>query len=305
MSTNPLLEMLGYPADARLVLFHADDVGMCHGANQAFLDLSAAGMLKSGSVMIPCPWSPEILQAAAADPTLDLGVHLTLNSEWKGYRWGPISTRERASGLIDEEGWFFHRPTLMLPGLDSEAAAVEMRAQIERARAMGLDFTHLDTHMGAAVSAPLIRHYVELGFAYGVPVLIPRAADDYTRALGLASASDAEWREFVGSVEGRGMPLVDTFRITPGYDFGDEGGRAELYEAILRELPSGITYFSLHPNTSGDIETIVPDKAHWRTFEHGYFQSQRLRDLLATEGIISVGYRAIRAVMQAGQPVKN
>ncbi len=226
-SHNPTLEGLGYPPDARVVLFHADDVGMCHGANQAYLDLAGAGILRAGSVMVPCPWSQEIL-SAAADSSLDLGVHLTLNSEWAGYRWGPISTRDPATGLIDAEGWFFHRPEKMLPGLSVDAAVLEMRAQIERAAAQGLDFTHIDAHMGAAVTAPLIRHYVEFGFEYGVPVLIPRSVDDYTRGLGLASANEDEWLAFTGAIEARGMPLVDTFRITPGYDMGTEGGSAEL-----------------------------------------------------------------------------
>jgi predicted glycoside hydrolase/deacetylase ChbG (UPF0249 family) len=91
---NPLVTQLGYPSDARLVIFHADDVGMCHGSNQAYLELCAAGILQTGSVMIPCPWSPELVQACQQNPTLDIGVHLTLTSEWAGYRWGPISTRD-------------------------------------------------------------------------------------------------------------------------------------------------------------------------------------------------------------------
>lgn len=303
-SQNPLLEKLGYAPDARLVLFHADDVGMCHGANRAYLDLAAAGMLKAGSVMVPCPWSPEILHAGRDNPSLDLGVHITLTSEWEGYRWGPISTRDRATGLIDDEGWLYSRVAPLLPGMNTDAAVVEMRAQVERARTLGLDFTHIDAHMGAAVTPPLIQHYVELGFTYNVPVLIPRNVDEYTVDLGQARADETDWHAFTSAIEARGMPLVDTFRITPGYDMGTEGGRVELYEVVLRALPPGITYFSLHPNASGDIEAIVPDYAHWRTFEHEYFRSQRLRDLLAEEGITPIGYREIRAVMR-GEPARR
>lgn len=297
---NPLVTQLGYPPEARLVIFHADDVGMCHGSNQAYLDLCASGLLQTGSLMLPCPWAPELLQACQQNPALDLGIHLTLTSEWAGYRWGPISTREPASGLIDEEGYFWRRVEGVHAHLQVDAAITEMRAQIQRARQAGLDFTHLDTHMGAAILPELLQAYVDLGFADRVPVLLPRQIDDYVRTLGLVGPDEQAWLDFTTAVEARGMPLVDWFRITPGYHTADgEAGRAALYEDMLHNLPPGVTYFSLHPNASGDIETIVPERAYWRTFEHAYFQSQRLRAFLQAEQIIPIGYRAIRNVMRS------
>ena len=297
---NPLVTQLGYPPEARLVIFHADDVGMCHGSNQAYLDLCAAGLLQTGSLMMPCPWAPELLQACQQNPALDLGIHLTLTSEWAGYRWGPISTRDPASGLIDEEGYFWRRVEGLRAQLQVEAAITELRAQIQRAQQAGLDFTHLDTHMGAAILPELLQAYVEFGFAYGVPVLLPRQVDEYVRTLGLVGPDEQAWLDFTSAVEARGMPLVDWFRITPGYHTDDrEAGRAALYEELLHKLPPGVTYFSLHPNASGDIETIVPERAYWRTFEHAYFQSQRLRDFLRAEQIMPIGYRAIRNRMRA------
>lgn len=300
MSDNPLLHQLGYPPDARLVIFHADDVGMCHGANQAFLELRAAGIVRTGSVMMPCPWSEEILRAAAADATLDLGIHVTLNSEWSGYRWGPLSTRDPASGLVDGDGWFWPRPPATLEHLNLGVALAEMRAQIAYAQRAGLDFTHIDAHMSAALSEPLLAAYIQLGLEHKVPVLFPRNADDYVRSLAVVTASDDEWHAQARAVEAHGMPLVDTFRITPGYGpVGAEGARADEYERVLHALPSGITYFSLHPNAPGDIEAISPDRFHWRTFEHDYLQSQRLRAFLAAEAIVPIGYREIRTVMRA------
>lgn len=301
-SSNPLLKQLGYGADARLVIFHIDDVGMCHGANQALADLTAVGPVSCGSVMIPCPWSQEALQFATANPVLDLGVHITLNSEWlTGYRWGPISTRDPASGLIDEEGWFWHRPPMTFQHMQVDAAITEMQAQAEHARRAGLDFTHFDAHMGAALGEPLLHAYIELGFRYNVPVLLPRAEDEYTRSLSLTTLNPAEWQALVGEVEARGMPLVDAFRITPGYEpGGDAGGRAELYEQVLRDLPAGVTFFSLHANAPGDIEVINPPRAHWRTFEYTWFQSPAAREILAREQIVPIGYRALRDLMRAG-----
>lgn len=298
MSDNPLLEQLGYPRDARLVIFHADDVGMCHGSNVAFLELVQAGMLTCGSVMMPCAWSPEILLIAQENPALDLGVHITFNSEWSGYRWGPLSTRAQESGLVDENGWFWHRPPATIEHLNLPYAHAEMDAQVEYARRFGLDFTHIDAHMGAAVNAPLLPRYIELGFEHNVPVLLTREVDEDILSLSGGGAGANEYRELVASVESKGMPLVDRFRITPGYDKVGEGGAPEYYENILRDLQPGVTYFSLHPNAPGEIESLTP-KAHWRTFEHQYFQSDRLRAFLAAEGIVPIGYRAIREVMRA------
>jgi hypothetical protein len=301
-SDNPLLQQLGYDRDARLVLFHVDDVGMCHGANQAWFDLSATPVPMSGSVMMPCPWSQEAVTAAVNDPALDLGIHLTLNSEWTtGYRWGPLSTRDLASGLIDDSGWFHHRPPQTLANLVPDAACAEMDLQVAWAHRLGLDFTHIDAHMGTAMSGRLVRHFLELGCRYNVPVLLPRHSDDSVRTLSEAAWSLESWRELTSEAEARGMPLVDTFRITAGYGPGDQesdGGQVDAYEAVLRALPAGITYFSLHANAPGDIEVINPARAHWRTFEYEYFQSQRLRDLLSAEKIVPIGYRAIRDIMR-------
>ena len=298
MSVNPLLEKLGFPNDARVVIFHADDVGMCHGTNVAFLELMEAGILTCGSVMMPCAWSPEILLTARENPSLDLGVHMTFNSEWQGYRWGPLSTRDPASGLIDENGWFHHRPPMTMAHLNVEAAVVEMHAQIDYARNHELDFTHIDSHMGCAINPPLLPHFIELGFTHNVPVLITREVDDDIVSLTGGGAAASEYLDLVASVEARGMPLVDRFRITPGYDSVGKGGAPEYYETILRELQPGVTFFSLHPNAPGEIESLTPMKAHWRTFEHQYFQSDRLRDFIKAEGIETIGYRAIRDVMR-------
>lgn len=298
-SANPALAKLGYPPDARLVIFHADDVGMGWGSVQAFDDLTAAGIVKTGSIMPPCPWFLAAAQLCQRRPDLDIGLHLTLTSEWASYRWGPISTRQRGSGLVDEEGYFWHRTHQLAAAMNETAAIHEMRAQAEAMEAAGVDFTHIDTHMGAALLPPLLPSYVEMGFEYGAPVLLPRVVDDYTLSLKMLSLEPQAWMRLVCEVEERGMPLIDWFRITPDHHpAGRDADRADLYEAILRALPPGITYFSLHPNVPGDINVIVPDRAYWRTFEYNYFRSERLADFLAAERIVPIGYRELRDLMR-------
>jgi len=158
---NSLAQALTGDANARVLVLHIDDVGMCHGANAAFLELSRSAGVTCGSIMVPCPWFREIADAAAADRTLDLGVHLTLTSEWPQYRWGPLSTVSRASGLVDEQGYFPRNCLELRPRLDPEAAESEFRAQIDRALAAGVDVTHLDTHMGAALLTETALSYLK------------------------------------------------------------------------------------------------------------------------------------------------
>src|SRR5204863_672435 len=123
---------------SRGIILHVDDIGMCHSANQAFLQLAGRNLVTTGSIMVPCPWFREIAEAAAADQTLDLGVHLTLTSEWEHYRWRPLSTTSPASGLIDDDGYFWRDTASFRAHLVPEAAEAELRTQIEYAIAAGM-----------------------------------------------------------------------------------------------------------------------------------------------------------------------
>src|SRR5437763_15681902 len=158
----------------RAVILHVDDLAMCHGANRAYLELAAAGLVTCGSVMVPCPSFREIAEAASADPRLDLGVHLTLTSEWEHYRWRPLSTTSRVSGLIDDDGYFWRDVAGLRAHLVPEAAEAELRAQIEHARAAGINPSHIDAHVAAAMLPELIDLHVRLAFDYEVVPVLPR-----------------------------------------------------------------------------------------------------------------------------------
>jgi len=290
---NNIATALGLPAETRIVSLHVDDVGMCHGANAAFLELYRAGAIDTGSVMVPCPWFPEIAEAARKDRSLDLGVHLTLTSEWEGYRWRAISTMSPASGLVDDDGYLPSNCLRLRARLVPEAAEVEMRAQIERALASGIDMTHLDTHMGAALVPELYAILLRLGREYRVPVLLPRNLQSYLDVLKLGAVDPAPYASAVTTLAAAGAPIVDQFRMTPGVPSTE--ARAA-YHRLLTELPPGFTFFALHCNTPGDIETIVPARAHWRTDEYRLFAGGEPRRWLAEAGIERVGYRRLRQI---------
>jgi predicted glycoside hydrolase/deacetylase ChbG (UPF0249 family) len=289
------LRRLGLPEDARVVILHADDVGMGRGANRAFLELSRAGRLDCGSVMVPCPWFPEIAREAREDPTLDLGVHLTLTSEWRVYRWGPIAVRSPSSGLVDADGYFHHDCILLRAAMDPVAAAEEMQAQLERALAAGIDVTHIDTHMGAALVPELLPATLNLARKHDLPLLLPRDLSSYLSVLRLGEVDPGPYAEAVQEIEAAGLPVIDRFAMTPGVPTEDSEAA---YAALVTPAAPGLTYVALHPNGPEDIADIQRHhpraKAHWRTDELRLFGNGHCDAAIAAAGVRRLGMRALR-----------
>jgi len=297
MQRDEMLTRLGLDPARRVAILHEDDVGMCHGANVAFFELSKSGALTCGSVMVPCPWFPEAARAAAEDATLDLGVHFTLTSEWQSYRWGPITRAPASSGLVDDEGYFPRNVAALAARVAPEAVEAEMRAQLDRALAFGIDVTHLDTHMGAALSPGLVEIYCRLGLEYRLPVLMPRRGAIYAEVLKFdAAVAIPAWEKALASLEAKGVPLVDDFRMTPGVPH-EESDSA--YRNLVETLPEGVTFVALHPNMSGDIETIVPPRAHFRTDEVRLLGSGQIKTWLDAANVQTIGMRPLRDLMRA------
>ncbi|MCC7281753.1 MAG: ChbG/HpnK family deacetylase [Acetobacteraceae bacterium] len=272
----------------RTVILHADDVGLCDGANQAFLQLARAGAIDCGSVMVPCPWFPGIAREAAADPSLDLGVHLTLTSEWYPYRWGPISTRARGSGLLDEHGFFPRDVPALRLAVDPAAAEAEMQAQIEQALAAGIDATHLDTHMGAALAPELLPATLRLAEKFRLPLLLPRDIASYLGVLRMGTIDPAPYA--AASVRSP----IDRFAMTPGH----APGEADSAYRRLLDVDEGVTFVSLHPNLDSDIGAITSghprQDPRWRIEEAALFASLAPARWLAEAGIARTGMRALR-----------
>src|SRR5882724_10055208 len=143
-----LVERLGYPRDTKLLIVHGDDLGMAHSINAASIKAFETGLVSSGSIMVPCPWLPEIAAYARSHPEADLGLHLTLTSEWSSYRWGPVLPRDRVSSLLDHNSYFYLTESEAASHANAREVEAEIRAQIDRARAFGIKPTHLDSHMG-------------------------------------------------------------------------------------------------------------------------------------------------------------
>ncbi len=292
MPATSAMRELGLDPGRRAVILHADDVGMCHGANTAFLELARGGGLTCGSVMVPCPWFPEIADMAAGDPSLDLGVHLTLTSEWDFYRWAPLTRPPPGSGLVDGEGYFHRTVAALAAGVDAEAAEEEMRAQIDRALSFGMDVTHIDTHMGAALCPPLVEAYCRIGRDYRLPALLPRNSSYYLEVLKLDRLGRRDiWDRAVAWLDAAQVPLLDDFRMTPGVASAESDAA---YRSLVAGLPAGLVFLALHPNAPGDIEAIVPPRAHFRTDEYRLLGSGAVAGWLEAESIQTLGMRALR-----------
>ncbi len=281
----------------RTAILHADDVGMCHGSNAAFIALARTDAIDCGSIMVPCPWFHEIAHAAAGDATLDLGVHLTLTSEWVGYRWGPISERSPAGGLTDAEGAFHRDVPALRRSADPRAVEAECAAQIERALACGIDPTHLDTHMGAAVAPEFLAGTLRLAERFRLPLLLPRRIETY---LGVLRMGELDARRYAEAAGHPWVAPIDSFAMTPGHAPRDA---ESAYRTLLDALAPGVTYVALHPNHPGDIEMITAGhpraEPHWRIDEAALFGSGRPARWLAEAGIARSGMRPFREAVRA------
>jgi predicted glycoside hydrolase/deacetylase ChbG (UPF0249 family) len=171
-------ERLGYPANSRLLVIHADDFGMSHSVNRAIIEALENHWVTSASILVPCPWFPEVARWAKAHPDGDLGIHLALNSEWTTLRWGSVSAQPRNSSLLDPDGYLPLTTEYVASHAKISDVETETHAQIDKAKATGINLTHLDTHMGAIVTtADLIKVYLGLGQGYKLPLLLDNRAD--------------------------------------------------------------------------------------------------------------------------------
>lgn len=299
MQPNPVLKKLGLADTDRVAIIHTDDIGMCQASVTAYKDLWEFGIISSGSTMVPCPWFLHTAKYCREHPEVDMGVHLTLTSEWETYRWGSLSTRDPASGLLDEQGFFYHNTPLAQEHADSAAAITELNAQVERAKAEGVRPTHLDTHMGTVAHMKFIPGYVQMGFKYRAPIMMMRLDEAGWMRKGLDGLTARVAANMVDQLEEAGMPLLDQ---ETGMNLDHSEDRLEQIKYALDALPAGVTHFIIHPSAdTPELRAITPD---WpcRVADYLAFQDERLRQHIQSTGLQVIGYRALQNLMPAQTP---
>lgn len=279
-----LLERLGYPPDTKLLIVHADDLGMAHSVDAATEKALASGLVTSGSILVPCPWFPEIADFARTHADADLGLHLALTSEWKFYRWGPVTAKDRVTSLLTPDG-FLH-PTEMEAAshADPREVETEIRAQIERARAFGVRPTHLDSHMGTlyqnqALFAVLLR----VAHDSHIPALISREwlTERASYLPGLLAPDDIVLDRIV---------TIDP-SVTPEH-------WADFYADAVKSLRPGVTQFVIHL-AYDDEEMRAATVEHpnwgaaWRQRDFDFFTSERFRQLLKENNVRLTTWREL------------
>lgn len=294
MSSNPTLKRLGLAPDDRVVILHADDIGMCHATVQAYADLLEFGLLSSAAVMMPCPWALSAAEVCRANPQADMGVHLTLTCEWPVYRWGPLSTRNQTSGMIDSDGYFYRTSAEVQQNSAAEAVSVELEMQIQSALKAGIDVTHVDTHMGSVVSAEYLPIFIANALKYDLIPAYFRWDADRLRGMGYSDETIAAALEAIRLLVEHEVPLLDHMQSMPLDDAWGDDDRVALFKDKLRALEPGITHFIIHP--AADTPELRAIAGDWRgrVGDYQLLLREDVRDFIHAEGIHIIGYKTLR-----------
>jgi hypothetical protein len=298
MSSNLYLKALGYNENDRLVILHADDIGMCQATLDAYAGLLDTGLAFTAATMVPCPWFPALADLCASRSAgIDMGVHLTLTSEWAGYRWGPLSTRDPATGLLDADG-YLHAANAPVFEVDPAAVADELTTQVNRALAAGIDVTHVDSHMGTVFHPRFIEGYLNAGLRHGIPPMFPRLDEAGMRAHGIEGREAEMLGSFLDQLAAQELPILDDLKTVPLDEHED---RLAKTKAVLDSVEPGITYFILHPAVdTPELRAITP---HWqaRVGDYEAFTSDAMRRYFEESDLHVIQYRALRDAMRAQQ----
>ncbi len=278
-------ELLGYPKNAKLLIIHADDLGVTHSENAASISAMEIGSVKSASIMVPCPWFPEMAAYARLHPEKDFGLHITLTSEWKYYKWGPVTPSADIPGLVNNNGFFYSSVDSVIQRASSGEVEEEIRNQVRRSIQFGMDPTHLDAHMYTIHhNLDFLKSYLKVGHEFNIPVFIYRQVESSLH-INLDTV-----------VSGRDV-IVDTILTAEFENF--KAGMSDFYSTGIKNLKPGLTYLILHTAFDDDEMKAVTIEhegwgATWRQEDYNFFTSPLCAKLLKDNNIYVITWREIR-----------
>ncbi len=292
-----MAERLGYRADDRVLIVHADDVGVTHAANQAAFEAMEGGSITCGSVLVPCPWFLETADYCRSHQDIDMGVHLTLTCEYPLYRWRAMCGREQAPTLYDEQGYMWASTEEAAAHVSPEDAAREMRAQIDAALAAGIDVTHLDTHMGTVMYPGFVESYIRLAVEYRLPLFIIRPTRELLEERGMLGLWDA-LQPIAEQIDESGLPVLDAITTeTLGHPIEEKEAH---FKSLFDGLGPGVTHFLIHPAKPSEEVSFLGVEAPGRVRDYELFRDRSMRAYIEGLGIHLIGYREIREAYRAG-----
>ena len=284
-------EKLGWPAGKKVMILHADDIGMCPEANIAAEKMLTEGVIQSAAVMIPCPNAKEAITWAKEHPSMDIGLHLTLTSEWQTYRWGTVTPAAEVPGLLDEDHKMWHEVPQVVEHASAEEVEKEIRSQIEQSIAWGYRPDHIDTHMGTLYADPsYVKVFIKVAEEYGIP----------------ANIIDISKPEVLAEFKRQGYPLDDSVikmvedYTLPKLDFFSSAPKADTYEekianfkALVNSMPPGLTEIIFHPSVLTDNLKTITNSWQQRAWEAEMFSDPDLIQFFKDQGIIFTNWPEI------------
>jgi predicted glycoside hydrolase/deacetylase ChbG (UPF0249 family) len=281
-----IAERLGYPAGSKLLILHADDLGVAHSEDSASFDALDQRAVSSASVMMPTPWVTEVAAYARTHPNADLGLHLTLTSEWQTYRWGSVESKDKVPSLLDSAGTFPNDESIVAAKAKPAEVELELRAQVERALALGIHPTHLDSHMGSLFTTPeLIATYVKVAHSYHLPFLALKGSP-------LASAAAG---------------VTDKDAVLDAVIIADEkvprDNWIKFYLDAIANLKPGLSEMIVHlGHDDSELQAVTvnhePYGSAWRQRDYNVVTSAEFKKALADNHVILVGWRDVARAAQ-------
>ena len=285
-------ERLGWPAQARVLILHVDDAGMSAESNRGTIAATTEGVANSFSVMMPTPWVPEIVEFIKQTPTADAGLHLTLTAEWDRYRWGPLAGQPAVSGLVDPEGALWPRVNDVVQHASGDEVAQEISAQLQRARTMGFEPTHLDSHMGTLFATEeYLSHYIALGVAEGIPIMFPGGHNFYATKDNGAERAGEQARATGRQIWAQGLPVLDDLHNS-SYGWARED-KVDKYIEAVSGLKPGVTMMIMHCTSPSDNFGLISDSGPSRYGDLEAMLSPRFRQALEDEDIVLTTWREL------------
>ncbi len=284
-------ERLGWPAGTRAVIFHVDDAGMSHDSNMGTKKAVENGVASSLSIMMPCSWVPECAAWLKENPKVDAGIHLTLTAEWDYYRWGPVAGASVVPGLVDKGGYLWDSVPDVVAHATPDEVETEMRAQIDKAIAMGIQPTHLDSHMGTCFQPPFIERYVKVGIEKNIPILMFGGHMQHIGAE--AGQFKPLLRALSAQVWMAGLPVIDDL-VTQPTRAKDYGERKKELIALLDNMKPGITEIIVHCTDPTEVFSHISGSGATRQAEMRLMTDPDVRAFIEAEGIVLTTWRELK-----------
>jgi len=284
-----IAERLGFPSESKLLIMHADDLGVTHSVNAASIEAFEKGGITSSSIMVPCPWFSEIAEYASQHPEYCWGLHLTLTSEWKYYKWDGVASSDKIPSLLNEHGVMYDKVIDVVSNASLEEVEIEIRAQIDKALATGVPVSHLDSHMGTLFATPeMFSIYVKLGKEYDLPIMVPGPRIPPSWGLD----------EMAGPIHYPLDKLIMMGQMVPDWQ--------SMYDDMIDQIVPGLNEIIVHLGyDDAEMQAVMVDHpdfgAEWRQKDLDYVLSDHYHAKLKEHDIHLVSWRQVREVLLTDQ----